>query len=432
MTRVLLAALVSLLGLPSVAAGATVTSREDICGKGCAIPVLELRAAPGEVNDVVLEPAGSVLVIRDRVPLRDATDRCEQLDAMRLRCTSSAVEAELGDGDDRFRGRASVDAGDGDDTVEDAEGARGGAGDDQLAGRYLDGGTGDDVLRGGPHADLLSGGPGRDTVQANGGDDRLADGGNGPEADLFDGGEGVDLVSYSLRPDDLGVDLAADASTDGDALVGVEGAQGGRGNDRLVGDEGPNALDGGGGQDILVGAGGPDRLDGNAGYDRLDAGSGDDQLFASSADALVEAPNGGLVPTGDEPDQKADADAERLSCGTGFDVVRTIDDDFVLPDCELLRYGIRPYALRVRGESIRVFVPCARIHRVKRRCRGTLTVRSADDGNDSGYEGESGRARFVAGRSGRWVRVLKPVGSAYSISLRFGTFRTTWRIRSIT
>ena len=425
MTRALLATLLLLLGLPAAATAATVTSREDICGKGCADTVLEVRAAPGEVNDLVLEPDGPALVIRDRVPLRDAADRCEPLDAVSVRCSAGRVEVELGDGDDRFRGRASVDAGEGDDTVEDAHLARGGAGHDRLAGRYLDGGAGDDVLRGGPEPDLLSGGPGRDTVHAGGGDDRLADGGDGPEADSFDGGDGVDLVSYSLRPDDVGIDLPSDVSTDGDALAGIEGAEGGRGNDRLVGDDGPNALDGGGGQDILVGAGGPDRLNGNAGYDRLDAGSGDDQLFASGADALIEGPTGRLVPPGDEPDQVADADAERLSCGAGSDVVRSIDDDFVLPDCERLGYGIRPYRFRVRGNFIRVFVP-----RPPRflSVRGALTVGAPGDGNDSGSR--SGRARFVV-RRGRWVRVLAPVVQPFSISVRFGTFRTTWRIRSL-
>jgi len=448
MTRALLAALASLLALPAAALGATVTSRADICGKGCVTTTLELRAEPGEVNDVVVEPADSVVVFSDRVPLRDATDECEQLDAMRVRCTRDRVDVQLGDGDDRIRGPSTTDAGEGDDIVEGALAASGGAGNDRLAGRYLDGDAGDDVLEGGADkdglnggagddllegaadTDRLNGGPGRDVVHAGGGDDVLADGGEGSEADVFDGGEGVDQVSYSLRPDDVGVDLAADASTDGDALVSVEGSRGGNGNDRLVGDEGPNLLDGGGGQDVLVGAGGPDSLDGNAGYDRLEAGEGNDTLFAHSADAVVEAPDGRLHSPADVPDQEADADAEGLFCGAGFDLVQTIDDDFVAPDCERLRYKLRPHGLRLQGNFVKVYAPCPRTFRHRGRCRGTVTVRSTSDSNESGYTGSSGHARFVVGRNGRWVRVLAPVGLPVTVSVRFGSYRTSWRVRS--
>lgn len=74
-------------------------------------------------------------------------------------------------------------------------------------------------------------------------------------------------------------------SARGDALTATGGplevVLGGRGADRLVGDDQANRLGGGLGPDRLEGGGGNDVLDGGAGLDRIDAGAGNDRIFLS-------------------------------------------------------------------------------------------------------------------------------------------------------
>src|SRR5207247_9099259 len=113
----------------------------------------------------------------------------------------------------------------------------------------LDGGAGDDSLTGGSGADALAGGDGADTLGGGDGDDSL-DGGRG--ADTLGGGNGTDLADYSSRTAPVTVDLAAtsgagEAGENDRVLDDVEGATGGAGNDRLLGDAGAHVLTGGAG-----------------------------------------------------------------------------------------------------------------------------------------------------------------------------------------
>ncbi len=130
-----------------------------------------------------------------------------------------------------------------------------------------DGGPGNDRLVGGSGQDELRGGGGMDDLSSGDGDDRLIDGdadgavGNaGPGPDRFDGGAGTDTVSYAQRTAPVSADLAAGEGADGDRLANVESLIGGRGDDRLAGDDLPNVLDGHRGQDRLTGRGGRDEL----------------------------------------------------------------------------------------------------------------------------------------------------------------------------
>ena len=70
------------------------------------------------------------------------------------------------------------------------------------------------------------------------------------ERDVFDGGAGVDTLGYAGRRRGVVVDLAshgrdAGALGEGDSLRRLEKVVGTDGDDRLFGDESPNALDGG-------------------------------------------------------------------------------------------------------------------------------------------------------------------------------------------
>lgn len=167
----------------------------------------------------------------------------------------SPVALELRGGVDRFvggSGAQTVVGGEGNDDL------RGGSSDDDLRG-----GNGDDVLHGGAGADLLNGGAGNDTA------------------------------SWSDRTSGITASLVTAASSETDALIGIEDLEGGPGPDVFVGDVGANVLTGGGGDDDLLGGAGVDTFFGGAGIDRL-----------RSSDGLVET-----VDCGGTLDDPADADA---------------------------------------------------------------------------------------------------------------------------
>ena len=220
------------------------------------------------------------------------------------------------------------------------------------------GGRGNDFLLGGSGDDLLVGGPGNDLLGGADGDDRL-DGGTGD--DLLDGGPGRDTVTYRGRSASVVADLASGtggAAGERDGYRAVEDLTGGRGSDRLLGDDGPNTLLGGtgGGRDRVVGRGGDDDLLAH----RADGGSGNDE---------IEAPV--------------------FSCGAGHDVLyRTLTPPrgpFPV-NCEAVRSGevfIRPDPVR---RSRRRLVYEVRCLWADTGCVGRLVVRDR--------RGRIGTARF--------------------------------------
>ena len=199
------------------------------------------------------------------------------------------AEADLGDGDDLYRGSPGPDR------------VVGGAGDDSI-----DGNAGDDTLRGEAGDDVLSGGSGRDRLWGHAGLDALDGGGDndhldgGADADTLLGGGGLDVLVAGSGDDalyggfgddwaegDAGDDqlFAADVGRDDDA--GRFFALGGDGDDSLVGSNGDDSLDGGLGGDTLRAGGGDDDLYGGDGADYLDGGTGGDGLVGSPGDTLV-------------------------------------------------------------------------------------------------------------------------------------------------
>lgn len=244
-----------------------------------------VSAAPGEANAIAFtvteEPSEAIegsIVVRDTGARLRAGRLCEAVDAHAVECTARAIVA--------------VHAGDRDDTV-DARAVG--------AGVVLRGGRGDDHLIASPQGGILAGDAGLDTL------------------------EGGTIVDYSSERADVRIDLAsqtAETRAGTERFAGIRDARGGRGDDRLIGDEGDNKLDGGPGKDLISGRGAGDELVGGAGRDVLRGGDGDDTLGSSE---LYLGPN----PT---------AGRDFLDCGAGDDVADPADAPYVVdPTCEQLQ-----------------------------------------------------------------------------------------------
>ena len=210
---------------------------------------LELRAAPGEPNAVTIDAGPGGVVVRDAGAPLTAGPSCGQVvDGVACALPASAV-VDLGDGDDRLTVRglmADVYDGPGDDVLEIQTGT-------------FHAGTGADVMR-------------------------------ITEATAASG------VSYATRTAGVSVTengLADDgeAGEGDDVGFGIESAEGGSGDDVLVGGPELHILDGNAGDDRLVGGPRDDILTGDAGDDALLGGDGDDELPAGpGADVIRGGP----------------------------------------------------------------------------------------------------------------------------------------------
>lgn len=176
----------------------------------------------------------------------------------------------------------------------------------------IDGGAGDDSLIGGDSldepwldpigpAEIINGGAGNDTMLGGAGSDGfILNGDYG--TDVIDGGADTDLLFAGGSRAFL-VDLAAGTATGGGSsgsatLVNVDGAAGGRFDDRLLGNDGDNLFRGGAGDDSINGRGGNDHLMSQLGNDTLTGGSGADEFRfdapagAADADAITDFVSG--------------------------------------------------------------------------------------------------------------------------------------------
>jgi Ca2+-binding RTX toxin-like protein len=215
----------------------------------------------------------------------------------------TALTLNGGSGDDRLVG------GDGADQI------NGGGGADELFGEegadQINGGEGNDVIAGNGGDDRIVGGPGSDSLKADAGDDTIVwNNGDGSDP-VNEGGEGFDRVEVNGSPTagDATVLDATEASflrtnlvpftleiaPDNEVVVfnGEGGndtfkvteegsgplvaADGGAGNDELIGSGEADSFFGGSGNDMITGGAGSDVLDGQEGDDRLLArdGAGD-------------------------------------------------------------------------------------------------------------------------------------------------------------
>lgn len=224
---------------------------------------VEFDGYDGEANDLTVTPSGSRIVYHDSAVPMDAGQMCESVDPHTVSCpVGDVVDAWTHDGDDVIRlafpaARRFPDVG-----------AISGGGDDTIIGssaltETMQGESGDDVLLGGPGHDVMFGGRGDDVVSGGPGHDRLwGDYGSKRGRDAIAGGPGRDTVWYGERRRPVTVDLrrtgGQGAPGEGDTITDVEGAAGGDGEDRLIGNAEDNVLIGRGGRDLFECGGGAD------------------------------------------------------------------------------------------------------------------------------------------------------------------------------
>ena len=206
-------------------------------------------------------------------------------DVLDARESSTTIEAFGGDGDDLLLGGSAEDtfvAGYGDDIVVGQRGndtADLGGGDDRF------------VWNNGDGSDLINGGAGFDVTQVNGAD------GAGDEFDLSqDGGQAIfnrlNLGLFTLTNDHIEqFEINGQGGNDSLTIDDLTGSDvqsvifsGGAGNDFLnaINTLTPVTADGGDGDDILIGGAGDDILIGGNGADLLIGGGGNDILIGGN------------------------------------------------------------------------------------------------------------------------------------------------------
>jgi Ca2+-binding RTX toxin-like protein len=237
-------------------------------------------------------------------------------------------------------GRDYLDGGDGNDTIygysadHDADTLVGGLGDDVLSvvvgeRSYLYGGDGNDTLSGTEFSAFLrhSGGNGNDVIYLSQHGD-TAYGGNGNdvlEVQFFHhyGNAGLEAYAYGEAGDDQ-INLAG---------TNYGFADGGTGNDRILGAEFGNTLSGGDGNDtiegngdsndIIAGGNGDDYLDGQGGYDAIYGGAGNDLIYGGEQASILYGDDGNDIIIGRAGSDRifGGAGNDRITPGSGNNTV---------------------------------------------------------------------------------------------------------------
>jgi hypothetical protein len=350
LSALLLVALPVLAALAPTAKAGTVERlyADDFSGgKGPSRDVGELRftATPGTGADLLVSASQNDVEVVDLSGL-EVGQGCVRTGATSARCTRAAVAKIEGDaGADVLRVAGPIDAI-----------VRGGDGDDRLiGGKHLYAGAGDDELVARPDGSRMVGGPG---------------------ADRFTGGQGVDFVEYGDHTGPVHADLEGDAD-DGEPGEGdhigpaINGLTGGKGEDVLIGDDGPNSLSAtepygtAPAVDRVVAGGGNDNVDGD-GDDVLEAGDGDDYVHARGT---TSAPLG-IVDGGPGDDTLAGTIfAEHLRGGPGRDIFHAVGGADVLDardgeaDKIECRHNFAPSSAVARIDVFDVATDCARLER---------------------------------------------------------------------
>lgn len=240
------------------------------------------------------------------------------------------------------------------------------------------GGPGNDAIRKAQTSASIDGGLGDDVIEPDVALPGATETAVTPQ-DVVAGNVGVDTVSYrdAPRPVTVSLDGVADDGRTGagegdNVLTDVERLVGSAGGDVLTGNDGPNLLDGGAGDDVVV------------------AGAGRDDLVGGAGNDVVHA---------------LDGEADRISCGTGADLVYVDAADTVTGSgddrCEDL---VRAPRVAARGRLVEREVL------VRLRCRGATTACR-------------GAGRLEIRREGRTVRAGQVrysvrVGSTETVRIR--------------
>lgn len=146
--------------------------------------------------------------------------------------------------------------------------------------------AGADVVNGGNGNDNLYSGAGNDTINGGDGYDFMLPGAG---VDFIDGGSGTNSIAYWNFTDsdpsrvigmtiNLGAGFVDDPWGSRDTFTNVQGAEGTRYNDIIIGTEANNELIGGFGDNNLIGFAGDDTFYLGSGNDTADGGAGDDLI----------------------------------------------------------------------------------------------------------------------------------------------------------
>ncbi len=268
-------------------------------------------AAPGERNDVTASAVDGVVTVRDAGA---RVTGCERIDANTARCTAPASEPPF----------TSLRLGDGDDIA-------------TVTSLSVDGGAGDDTVTG--TGGMFTGGPGFDVLTATG-QAAFADGdAPGPDRYVGDPANPASL-GYGGREHGVRLDLRrAGTTVEGDFIANVDSADGGSGDDVLIGDERANSLSGGRGADRLVGLGGNDKL-----YTDSDHGGYIEYRRPAERDIVEAGPGNDDIQI-----NEGDRVGNVLRCGAGRDTVSQAQRrDFVRGDCETVWIDDTLHEVRLR------------------------------------------------------------------------------------
>lgn len=280
---------------------------------------LRFTAAAGYVNDVVVtggqnDTTGTFRVTDLRTIRAGAGCAAVPGDPRSVTCTARIKFLQVMLGDRNDRGRLDV-------TGVSFQSVSGGAGNDTLtggqavAGTFLHGNEGDDVLLGGAATDWLYGGPG---------------------ADQLSGGPDIDVARYEDHTEPVWADADGESRDDGargegdTILSDVENLTGGDGADFLVGTAGPNSLHGGKGADWLYGFGGDDILTGAEGDDSILGGANNDIIRGDEgADSLYGEDGNDEIAGG--------PGADSIEGNAGWNTCDPGPDGAGLLDCQVVR-----------------------------------------------------------------------------------------------
>ena len=157
-------------------------------------------------------------------------------------------------------------------------------------------------------------------------------------AQPFVGTDGDDVITGTERHDYMAGRKGNDtlnALGRGDLLLG------GSGNDTINTGDGNDLAFGGPDNDTVNGELGNDRMFANRGVDVVTGGPGNDHLWARAPFDVTGEPNepadtldGG---EGNDVFHVRDGEADNVTCGAGYDVVRADRKDVVAADCEVVK-----------------------------------------------------------------------------------------------
>jgi hypothetical protein len=313
--------------LAAAAAGTCLPAAALAATAGSDLTKLNFEAGAGEANRVVVTWDGVTVSVRD--PGAPLVLGCIPAGLDAVVCTAPA-----GNPLTRFGGcdacTARILTGDGDDTAQVVNAPQNGLR------VLLDGGDGADTLSSDAGLGTVLGGAGDDTLSGHDaeggpGDDRLL-GTAGDDGQLA-GGPGADTLTGGDGTDTATYRERGEAVRVTLGSGADDGAAGERDDVRT------ENVTGGAGDDVLTGDGAANELDGGAGGDRLSGAGGTDTLLGGPGRDTLDGGAGDdtLLSFANAPGVVDD-----VACAGGDDIVQASHQDHVALDCEHVYFGATP------------------------------------------------------------------------------------------